>query len=288
MIKRLLLTSVGVAALAVVGATAASAATAPRPTAHLSAPTRVTGGGTFFVRSIDPCPAPKGQYEMVRVGIAPAGDPNAEPGYGSQAWVADDGSWVVSLQAPAIPANQPTLPFTLEAECVVSSTTPGATADDVVLRTYFPQYLWSVSSGGPALSVDAEYAGATTTTTAAPTTTTTAAPTTTTSSTSSSTTSSSTTSSTLVPGAYTGGAGGRGGKLSPSSIDDIRAELAAKGVDVSHMSDAEILQASPVAAHRLPESGGLPWWTFVLLTMFAVGAVVAWGARKRVSAADLV
>jgi hypothetical protein len=64
--------------------------------------------------------------------------------------------------------------------------------------------------------------------------------------------------------------------------DAIRAELEAKGMDTSSLSDHEVLLAAPVAATRpAPEpDGGMPWWTFVLVTVLAAGAVVAYGAKR--------
>src|SRR5580765_2888392 len=110
MIKRLVLLGLG-GVLAVGGL--ASTAGAATPAAELSAPTRVAGGASFFVRSVTPCPRPNGLYAAIRVGIQPAGAPAGDPaghdlGKGTQGWVNPDGSWEVTLQAPAVPADQPT------------------------------------------------------------------------------------------------------------------------------------------------------------------------------------
>jgi hypothetical protein len=294
--KRFLVMTISGVALAAsaLAATAAGAA----PAAELSAPTRVAGGSSFFVRSVTPCPRPNGQYEAIRVGVQPAGAPAGDPagkdlGLGTQGWVNDDGTWAVTIQAPSVPVDQPTMPFTIQAECVVHtdpyylSPSPSTNTDNedlerLVLR-YAAKQFWSTSTGGYDHSADRINSNQTTTTTAPPTTTTTAAPTTTTSSTSSTSTSST---STTVAGF--GGSGGPTPKLQSYSVDQIRAELAAQGVDVSKMSDAQILLAAPAAAHLPMHDGGLPWWSFVLATILAVGTVIAWGARKRVSDADLV
>jgi hypothetical protein len=135
-----------------------------------------------------------------------------------------------------------------------------------------------MSSGGVADEADMTGKPPTTTTTAPPTTTTTAAPTTT----------------TLVPqttttAGYTGGQSGFPSKLDQTAAAraaSVRAELEAQGIDTSGMTDVALL-ASPVAAHRAADDGGLPWWSFALLTMLLVGSVVAWGARREGSTSRL-
>ena len=296
--KRVLLTILGGLALASVGMMPAGAqtATGPAPSAVMSAPSRVPGGSTFFVRSVTPCPAPGNTYSMVRVAIQPAGAPAGDPagvdlGKGTQAWLHPDGSWAVTLQAPAIPAVAPTMPFTIQAECVThtnpyfmndDSSKPKDNEDLIVgTRRYFALLFWSTSAGGVADEADATGKPPTTTTTAPPTTTTTVPP-------------SSTTSSTLVPqttttGAFTGGKSGFPSKLDQTAAARaaaVRAELEAQGVDTSGMTDVALL-ASPVAAHRPADDGGLPWWSFALLTMLLVGSVVAWGARREGSTSRL-
>lgn len=283
--KRFLVAALGGLAIVAFGATAAGAAP-PAPTGTMSAPSHVPGGATFYVRSVTPCPAPGNAYGTVRVAIQPAGAPAGDPagidlGKGTAGWLHSDGSWEVTLQAPAIPADQPTLPFTIQAVCTVNSDpyylSPDASKpkdnEDLTIQTrrYFTLLLWSTSTGGVAYSADA--AGA------PPTTTTTAAPTTTTSSTSTSTTSSSSTSTTV--GSF-GSGGSFKSKLDPTSAARaaaVRTELEAQGVDTSSLSDVALL-ASPVAAHRAVDDGGLPWWSFALLAMLLVGSVVAWGARR--------
>jgi hypothetical protein len=293
--KRLFLLLLGGLALVSSGAFATAAAADPStPSGIFSAPTRVPGGSAFFVRSVTPCPAPNGAYGMVRIGIEPAGAPAGDPagvdlGPGTQGWLQPDGSWEVTLIAPSIATDQPTLPFTIQAICIVH-TDPyfvndedGAPVDNEDLleltMTYIAKTMWSTSSGGYANSADTkDSTGVTTTTTSTTSTTSTTAPTT--------TSSTSTTSSTLVPTAYDGGSGGSGSgatsKLDADSVARaaaIRAELQAKGIDTTSMSDVELL-ASPVATSRPVTDGGLPWWSFVLATLLAVGAVVAWGHRR--------
>ncbi len=282
--KRALFSLLGGLALVALGVTSAGAAT-PAPSGTMSAPTRVPGGSTFFVRSVTPCPAPGNSYATVRVAIQPAGAPAGDPagldlGKGTAGWLHPDGSWEVTLTAPAIPADQPTLPFTIQAVCTVNSDPyfvnpdPAKAKDNedltVATRRYFALPLWSTSTGGEEYSADAKGAPPTTTTTAAPTTTTS----------SSSTTSSSTTPTTT--GAFTGSHAGVPSKLDQAAAARaaaVRSELEAQGVDTSGMSDVALL-ASPVAAHRPTDDSGLPWWSFALLTMLLVGSVVAWGAHR--------
>ncbi|MEA3056590.1 MAG: hypothetical protein QOD30_2022 [Actinomycetota bacterium] len=283
--KRALLSFLGGLAIVTLGVTSAEAATvAANPSGTMSAPSRVPGGATFFIRSVTPCPAPGNTYAMVRVAIQPAGAPAGDPagvdlGKGTQAWLHPDGSWETTLQAPAIPADQPTMPFTLQAECVAHTNPSFINADtskpvdneDLMVATvrYFPVVFWSTSTGGVAAVADM---------TATPTTTTTAAPAT--------TTSTIATSSTTTPPTTAGAFNGSQASM-PSKLDQtaaaraaaIRSELEARGVDTSDMTDVALL-ASPVAAHRATDDGGLPWWSFALLTMLLVGSVVAWGARR--------
>jgi hypothetical protein len=252
----------------------------------MSAPSRVPGGSTFFVRSVTPCPAPGNTYSLVRVGIQPAGAPAGDPagvviGKGTQGWLHPYGSWEVTLQAPAIPAVAPTMPFTIQAECL-THTDPYFVNDDsskpkdnedlmTGTRRYFALTLWSTSSGGVADEADMLGTPPTTSTTVPPTTTTTAAPTTTTS-----------VPQTTSTAGFTGEHNGFPSKLDQTAAARaaaVRAELEAQGIDTSGMTDVALL-ASPVAAHRAPADGGLPWWSFALLTMLLVGSVVAWGARR--------
>lgn len=282
--KRALLSIFGGLTLVALGATTAGAAPPP-PTATMSAPSRVPGGATFFVRSVTPCPAPGNTYSTIRVAIQPAGAPAGDPagvdlGKGTSGWLHPDGSWEVTLTAPAIPADQPTLPFTIQAMCVTNndpyflssdSSKPKDNEDLTVgTRRYFALPLWSTSTGGEAYSADATGAPPTTTTTAAPTTTT------------SSTTTSSTSTPPTTTGAFTGAHTSMPSKLDQTAAARaaaVRAELEAQGVDTSGMTDVALL-ASPVAAHRAAGDSGLPWWSFALLTMLLVGSVVAWGARR--------
>ena len=295
--KRLLLSILGGLALVTLGVTSAAAAQtrAIAPTATMSAPTHVPGGATFFVRSVTPCPAPGNTYSMVRVAIQPAGAPAGDPagvdlGKGNQTWLNPDGSWVATLAAPSIPSISPTLPFTIQAECV-TVTDPYFMNDDsskpkdnedliVATRRYFALTFWSTSTGGVAAEADGVGTPPTTSTTVPPTTTTstTAAPTTTT-----------TAVVTTTTGAYTGSQNGFGSKLDQTAAARaaaVRAELEAQGIDTSGMTDVALL-ASPVAAHRSADDGGLPWWSFALLTMLLVGSVVAWGARREGSISRL-
>lgn len=281
--KRLLLATIGGLSFLALGATSVGAAP-PAPTGTMSAPSHVPGGSTFYVRSVTPCPAPGNAYGTVRVAIQPAGAPAGDPagvdlGKGTAGWLQSDGSWAVTMRAPAIPADQPQLPFTIQAMCVVNSdpyflnTDPSKPKDNedltIPTRRYFALLLWSTSTGGTAYSADA--------TGAPPTTTTTAAPTTTTSSTS--TTSSSTTSTTVASFGSSGSVKSKLDQMAAARAAAVRAELEARGVDTSSMSEVALL-ASPVAAHRVARDGGLPWWSFALLTVLLTGSVVAWGVRR--------
>ena len=66
--------------------------------------------------------------------------------------------------------------------------------------------------------------------------------------------------------------------------DAIRKELAAQGVDTSQLSDAQLLQASPVSSTApIGDHGGIPWWAFALAAMLAVGGVMGFGVKRSAS-----
>ena len=109
--------------------------------------------------------------------------------------------------------------------------------------------------------------------------------------TSSSTTTSTTSPTTATTAALTLQSAGLDGREDPTTTAwvsdeaqraaEARAELGRR----TKRGDGDVtLSASPVAATRRSEpDGGIPWWSFVLATMLAVGAVVGFGQRRRSS-----
>jgi hypothetical protein len=282
------------AGLIFAAAQAAGAASSSIPPSGLKllSPSTAASGSPMWVRSSSPCPAKsKPQvFRSVQVWIDPPGGTLRGDIDEVTGDVDPDGSWRVTISAPSSPAAGATASYYVRAACLEDDPWAAAPLDEdagvkpVAVAYYEVNPLRVTSSGdGTADGGDVDYVPDPTkynivTTTTAPreTTTTTVATTSTTAGATTSTTAATTTTTGVTTAALA------------KRVSDIKAELAAQGVDVASMSDAEILLAAPAAAHRPMHDGGLPWWSFVLATILAVGTVIAWGARKRVSDADLV
>ena len=257
------------------------------PQGQLKSPTRAVGGQPIFVRSITPCPAVGAPYEWVNVWITPQSDPTGEGDY-TRADLRDDRSWEVTLSAPDDFPDGVTKSYAVHAQCVRhdnpyyapdTGTSDGSSSDGDVARSYFRYFYRPLTvtappdggMGSAAAVEDAEDDTSTTTTTQLTTTT--------------------TEPDVASAGLYAASFDNNGevvNKIEGDTwVDDeaeraaeARAELARRGVDTSDMSDDEVLLASPVAAHRTVPDAGIPWWSFVLATMLAVAAVIAWGTRR--------
>lgn len=241
------------------------------PGDRFSSPARAAAGSPMWLRSLDQSPCPTASSAQVdRFVSAWVDDPaSSSPAGGSQVIgdVRADGSWEVSLSAPAGVSSGATAHYTVRAACIEDDTS-SADANPTVL-TYEPNALAVTSSGGASSSGSSSSpassgGSATTTTTEAPdaTTSTTAA-------------SGDTTTDLSVPGTTS----------VQSYVDDeatraaeLRAELAASGKRVRTPEQLALVVAS--LERRAERDGGIPWWSFVLATMLAVGAVVAWGGRR--------
>jgi hypothetical protein len=258
------------------------------PTLRMSSPSRAVAGQPIWVRSITPCPLMPDEhghdaYQYVQVGFIPQSDPRAELFESTQADLFDDGSWEVTLSAPTDMPEGITRSYDIHAQCVLDTNPywapdPPAPADaetttttdpKVSIARYFFNRLQVTGYGSADSDPGLVVSGSTTTTT------------------STSTTSTTVPTPTTVP-------------LSSQSVDKTRADSISFGrrVDDEKERDAEArrelasrgdddgrdvtLQAASVAttAPDPASDGGAPWWSFVLATMLAVGAVVGYGAKK--------
>jgi hypothetical protein len=272
--------AVGLAALAPFGVAAADTET---PQGTFSSPTRAVAGAPIWIRSITPCPVVAGAYQFVRVGISPQSRPNdltyTESTDGD---LEPDGSWEVTISAPTEMALGITKSFDVQVQCI-RNLAPYATPDrgavtettldpEVSTFRYFHRPL-SVT-GFRSASVTADGAADDT-------------------STSTSTSSSSTTSTTLAIATTSTSSLSAQAVTTSTRADDeteraaaARAELAARGADGGGVA----IGGEPVSATQTARGGddGLPWWSFVAATMLAVGAVVAYGARRTTASALVV
>jgi hypothetical protein len=273
--RPLVLAALAVATLAPFGVAHAGTET---PAGRFSSPTRAVAGAPIWIRSITPCPVVAGAYQFVRVGISPQSRPDDLTYIESTDGDLDpDGSWEVTISAPSDMALGITKSFDVQAQCI-RNLAPYAAPDrdpsittttldpEVSIFRYFQRPL-SVT-GFAASSATADGASDDTAT--------------------STTSSSSTTSTTFeIPLATTSTSSMSAQAVTKSSRPDdeqqraaeARAELAARGED----GDRSVaLGGEPVSATAPARShdAGMPWWSFVAATMLAVGAVVAYGARR--------
>ncbi len=252
------------------------------PQGTFSSPTRAVAGAPIWIRSITPCPVIAGAYQFVRVGISPQSRPN-DLSYteSTDGDLERDGSWEVTISAPSDMALGITKSFDIQVQCI-QNLAPYAVPDrgevttttldpEVSIFRYFHRPL-SVT-GFAASNANADGAADDTAT-------------------STSTSSSSTTSTVLAIATTSTSSLSAQAVTSSTRADDekqraaeARAELAARG-DGNPSTGIE-LGGERVAATQ-PAHGddaGLPWWSFVAATMLAVGAVVAYGARRSVPSA---
>lgn len=271
------------AGVAVLGPMAHADAQQETPQGRFSSPTRAVAGAPIWVRSVTPCPVRAGAYQYVRVGISPHGEPDSLTYVEStDADLAEDGSWLVTLSAPSDMAKGITKSYEIQVQCIENDAPYAApprdpSATSTTLKPtfsyfrYFYRRLYVTGFG----SADATDTGVSTIDT------------------STTTSSSSTTSTTAATTPTTESS--PSDDLSAQSVEttttwvsdeqeraaEARAELARR----SRRSDDVVLVAEPVFA-RSPESspdGGAPWWSFVAATMLAVGTVIGYGERRRTS-----
>ena len=317
--RRALAVLLGAAAV-VMPASGALAGEQETPQGRMSAPNRAPAGAPIWVRSITPCPGASdpNRYLFVRVGISPQSEPNnlsyVESTDGD---LRDDGSWEVTLSAPADMAAGVTKSYTIHAQCIenvepyatpdsgeseTEDTTTTTVAEDTTTDTTAPEeessegadkanfsyfryfYRTLYVTGFSSAPSSDEGVSAQSTDDAGDT-----------SDTSGDSSTSSSDADLSAQATYSAAAldtdsvtTDADATTEPTWVDDqaqraaeARAELAAQGIDVSDMSDEEVLLASPASSAReRTRSGGVPWWSFVAATMLAVGAVIAWGSRR--------
>ena len=230
-----------------------------------SSPSTAPAGAPMFIRSETPCPAlgAGATHRWAYVWTVDATTGTQGPAANGE--VRADGSWDVSLTAPAGAPGGATTYWLVDAECAENAPQVSQSAGDVT-QSYSARDLRVTSGTGAA----ATRPGAPTTTTAAPSTTTTTTTTT--------AASAAATTATTVAAAVSLGA---------TSAEDVEREIAASKVAASPTEDGVALAASPTASQRRePVDGGIPGWAFLCAASLAVGAVIAWGARRSVFAGE--
>lgn len=283
--------ALALAGLTVLSASGVADAQEETPEGTFSSPSRAVAGAPIWVRSVTPCPVTAGEYQFVRVGISAQSEPSIEYIESTDDDLAADGSWMVTLSAPADMPKGITKSYEIQAQCIQVEApylAPSGTATDEPASTgdpsfsyhrYFMRPLYVTGFG----SSDADLAGAPTgeTTTTTSTTTTTAPA-----------------SSLLAAGSFEA-ASLRSADLQSAGLDDPTtttwvsdeaaraAEARSELARLTKSADDDVtLSASPVVATtpRPEPDAGIPWWSFVLATMLAVGAVVGFGQRRRSAA----
>ena len=222
-----------------------------------SSPIRVVAGAPMFVRSVTPC-APGNGIATVTI----LSQLDQSPGESTSGDLAPDGSWVLTVSAPTDMAAGVTKSYYVTAECSAGGVSYGTRrlyvtgfggggGDDAGSESESVEAA-SAPSATPPLSVPtsksiraveaAAVADVAVKTPAEPTTT------------------------------------WRSDEKERAA--EARAELARQ---TATEDDDVTLSASPVVARapRPDPDGGIPWWSFVLATMLAVGAVVGYGQRRR-------
>lgn len=275
---------VGLALLTVV--LVPTAASAQSADGTFASPSSAAASTPIFVRSVTPCPAAGLATRARWVAVWTVDGPTSAQGAVQNGEVRPDGSWDVTITAPAGPPNGATTYWFVDAECYETSPDSQTVGDRT--QTYAARPLRVTSGAGTGGEAPAPQApirpGTTTTTAAAPTTTTTAAAVAAAAATTTTTTSPATT--TTAPPAS-------GSNVAAVDPDDIQAELDAKRRDAAvhdvaaSVGDADtVLRASPAASQR-PDApdAGIPGWAFLCAAMLAVGAVIAWGAARAAASA---
>lgn len=258
------------------------------PTGTFSSPTRAVAGAPIWVRSVTPCPVTQGAYQYVRVGISAQSDPSINYIESTDDDLDPDGSWMVTLSAPADMPNGSTKSYEIQAQCVevaepylapsrTATSEPASTGDpSFSYQRYFMRPLYVTGFGGSEAEVAGAPTGDTTTTTS--TTTSTTAPAT----------------SSLAASSFES-ASVQSAALEPTTTTWVSdeaeraAEARAELARLTKSADDDVtLSAAPVVAiaPRPAPDAGIPWWSFVLATMLAVGTVVGFGQRRR-SAVEL-
>ena len=259
-----------VAVLAGVAALVPTTAASAQSSETFSSPTRTVAGAPMFVRSVTPC-APSGGYATVTI-LSQIERSIVET---THADLAPDGSWVITVSAPGDMTEGITKSYYVTAECSDLSATYG------LRRLYVTGFGGSSGGGsddgGSGAAATESNDGGSLSAASAPLALATATP---------------PVKSVRAIEAETAPA-----VSAPAAVDaptttwvsdeaeraaEARAELARQK---KRSNDDVTLSAAPVvatAARPAPDAG-IPWWSFVLATMLAVGAVVGFGQRRRSS-----
>lgn len=247
------------------------------PQGTFNSPTRAVAGAPIWVRSITPCPVVDGAYQFVRVGIGAQSAPSVDYVESTDADLFADGSWEVTLSAPTEMPNGITKSYEIQVQCIrdlapyeVPERDPAITTTtldpSVSIFRYFYRRLYVTGFG--TADADPGLVGANETTTTTSTTSTTVP--------GSSTTTSqviATTSTTLPSFSFSR----RHDEKQRAA--EARAEIAAQQAGGS--SDVALSSTPASSSSPVPSTdGGAPWWSFVLATVLAVGAVVGYGAKR--------
>jgi hypothetical protein len=272
---------------------AVAGADSETPVGRFSSPPRAVAGAPIFVRSITPCPAlPAGfehDYRWVNVYIDQQIDLVNDPVEGTTADLRPDGSWEVTLSAPVDMPEGVTKSYSVHAQCIAYETPYFAPDRDLSITTttlnpaisyhrYFLRSL-TVTGFGPSTVQEGEGPSGTTSTTSVATTTTTSG--------------SSLLSAGLKAVRTTTTSWTSSAKANPTTtVEDPSArwaEIRRELLDQKSSTQALELASTETAAGptTAPADGGIPWWAFALATMLAVGAVVAFGARKTSALSEL-
>ncbi|MEA3020069.1 MAG: hypothetical protein QOI47_1593, partial [Actinomycetota bacterium] len=274
--------AVALALVALVATAASARAQEETPGGTFSSPQHAVAGAPIWVRSVTPCPGTDpNKYQFVRVGISPQSNPDSLNYLDStDGDLRPDGSWLVTLSAPSDMKAGITKSYSIQVQCIedefqyaAPARNPSSTSTTLApLFSYFRYtlralYVTGFASSGASASGDASASST---------------------SSSSSSSSTSTTSTTSKATTTTIGASALGGAHPsiPSKLEMItdakaraaeaRRELEASGIDTSGMSDVQLLRTLPASTTApSPADGGIPWWSFALASMLAVGAVIA-------------
>lgn len=264
------------------------------PQGRFTSPSRAHAGAPMFVRSITPCPVTGGAYQWIRVGIKPQADPGSFDYLEStDGDLRADGSWEVTIAAPNDMPDGVTKAYSVHAQCIVHEAPYAAPERDPSnttttlppTRSYFryflrPLHVTGFSAGDSDAGAESTDDGGedegdeTTTTTSTSTTSTTAQ---TTATTTAIVTSSNDDVDRMDPVALK--------RDEQKRAAEARAELADQDGD-GVVSREEVALLAATSEQPRPVDGGIPWWSFVLATMLAVGAVIAWGTRRSASVLD--
>jgi hypothetical protein len=251
--------------------------------AQFASPVSAPATELIWVRSVTPCPVPTdGVTSWVEAQLLQAVDLTE----GDVVWgdLRDDGHWDVTLSAPTGPSGGATGRYLIRVQCGTTQRPPIG-VEKQVTQKYVSREIEITSGAASSGSwLDGPVGGVATTTT----TTTTAPATTTTTAVAAAAVSTTTTT------AAASGQSSLGQKIYDAAeiqaeIDDARGSGAADDIDLADLVPAEddgvAIGGLPAAAQRneAPDEG-IPGWAFLCAAFLAVGAVIAWGARRQAAA----